>query len=255
MSDDAPLPEDFESEAPPRPRLLLSRVDVPRWVNTPPSLQMLDASRHATGDEPAWGIGIPMVCRALASPLTHEPVLVAPRRGDDVMPAATTYWSALLNLLIYSFGWVRPDRGILWWEWAGKPTDDARFELLSQIWAADGMLDWFAAWLYTAPRNPVLPMFEELTGYRDDDEDVPRNRGWVEDQFAEADDSGIPAPCSNGGYDPLHLARHATGPLEQPPGQVTLLRSPTEARRETLIVESMVGWYRALARLGQPCRR
>lgn len=143
-----------------------------------------------------------------------------------------------------------PDRGILWWEWAGKPTDDARFELLSQVWAADSMLDWFAAWLYTAPRNPVLPMFEELTGYRDDDEDVPRNRGWVEDQFAEADDSGIPAPCSNGGYDPLHLARHATGPLEQPPGQVTLLRSPTEARRETLIVESMVGWYRALVEAG-----
>lgn len=112
------------------------------------------------------------------------------------------------------------------------------------------MLDWFLCWLYTAPRQTVLPMLEELTGYRDNDDDAPRNPGWVEDQFAEADESGIPAPCSNGGYDPLHLARHATGPLEQPRGRVTLHRSRTEARRATLIVESMVGWYRALVEAG-----
>ncbi len=242
---DAPLSQ----PDPPPPTLLITRVDAPSWVTTGSS-QIGDASFNATGEQAEWGVGIPMVYRALASPLTYEPVLAAPQRGDDGVPAGTAYWSALLNLLIYSFGWARPDRGILWWQWAGRPTDDLRFQLLSQVWADDGMLDWFLCWLYTAPRQTVLPMLEELTGYRDNDDDAPRNPGWVEDQVAEADESGIPAPCSHLGGDPLHLASHATGPLQQPRGKVTLLRSPTEERRATLIVESMVGWYRALVEAG-----
>jgi len=59
------------------------------------------------------------------------------------MPAATAYWARCSTSFIYSFGWARPDRGILWWWWAGEPTDDPRFQLLSNAWEADGMLDWF----------------------------------------------------------------------------------------------------------------
>lgn len=229
--------------------LLLTRVDVPRWVATTPS-ELLDSIHDATGEDPAWGVGSPMVYRVLASPFTHEPILRAPQRGDDDMPTATAYWEALLHLLIYSFGWVRPDRGILWWNWAGKPTDDPRFQLLAQVWDADGMLDWFHTWLYTWPRYPVLQMLEELTGYYDDDTEVPRNPGWIEDQLDVADHSGIPAPCRRGGHDPLHLSDHAAGPLQQPGGRVTLLRSRTEDRRAILTVDSMVGWYRALVEAG-----
>jgi hypothetical protein len=191
-----------------------------------------------------------MMYRALASPLTYQPILRAPQRGDDDMPAATAYWGALLHLLIYSFGWARPDRGILWWRWAGEPTDDPRFQLLSQVWEADGMLDWFHTWLYAAPLHPVLQMIEELTGYRDDEEDAPRNPDWIEDQLDVADQSGIPAPCSRGGSDPLHLSVHIAGPLQPPPGRVTLLRSRTEDRRAILTLDSMVGWYRALVEAG-----
>ena len=67
------------------------------------------------------GLRHTLVFRALASPLTHELILAAPQTGDFGPPLA--YWSALLNLLIYSFGWARPDRGLRWWYGAGKPTD------------------------------------------------------------------------------------------------------------------------------------
>jgi hypothetical protein len=89
------------------------------------------------------------VFKALASPFTHEPILAAPQRLEAGSPLA--YWSALLNLLIHSFGWARPDRGLRWWYDAGKPTDDPRLQLLSQVWDADRQLDWFAAWLWTTP--------------------------------------------------------------------------------------------------------
>lgn len=45
--------------------------------------------------------------------------VAAPRAGDSQAPFG--YWSALLGLLIYSFGWARPDRGLRWWYDAGKP--------------------------------------------------------------------------------------------------------------------------------------
>src|SRR6478752_1546477 len=113
------------------------RITEPPWVA---ARHDDDALRDAVGEQLEWGYATPWVLRALASPRTHERILAAPRPGD-ALSTATAYWSSLLYLLLYSMGWARPDRGLRWWYDAGKPTDDARLRLISDVWAADGQLD------------------------------------------------------------------------------------------------------------------
>ena len=54
----------------------------------------------------------------------------------------------------------------------------------------------------------------------------------------------------SGGYDMLHLSGHFAGPLEDPPGEVHLVRTDSKRRRAVLLVDFMVGWYRALCTAG-----
>lgn len=230
----------------------LSRVRTPAWViDGEGSSEEREAQRDATGEQIEWGFAIPMIYRALASPHTHEPIVAPPQRGHEFHVAARGYWTALLHLLTYSFGWMRPERGLHWWDSNGNPTDDLRFELISEVWQADGMLGWFHAWLYTrAPGSDGSTIIEELTGYRDadvNDEARQRNPGWVDDRIDQADASGVPAPVGHGGWDPLHLSVHNSGPLEPAPPGVTLIHSSSAERRAVLVADSMVGWYRALA--------
>jgi len=56
---------------------------------------------------------------------------------------------SLLYLLVYSFGWTKPYRGLKWWLDAGRPTQDLRLDLIEQTWATDGQLNWLLAWLGT----------------------------------------------------------------------------------------------------------
>ena len=83
---------------------------------------------------------VPAVHQALAGPQARRPMLRAPEPGDDFWPGALGYWSALLHLLVYGFGWSRPDRGLRWWYDAGRPADDPKLALLREIWDADGQL-------------------------------------------------------------------------------------------------------------------
>lgn len=110
------------------------------------------------------------------------------------------------------------------------------------------MLDWFFAWAYYAPRDEALQLLQELTGFVGDDEETPRNEGWIDDMFDEGELSYTPAPCSPDDDDPLGLMSNAVGPMQQPDGSVQLTR--TEDGRAVLVVESMTGWYRALAEQG-----
>ena len=87
--------------------------------------------------------------QALVDPAGNRPMLRAPQPGEDFWPGALGYWSSRFHLLIYGFGWSRPDRGLWWWHKADKPTDDPKLALLNEVWNADGQLDWFAAWLWT----------------------------------------------------------------------------------------------------------
>jgi hypothetical protein len=59
-----------------------------------------------------------------------------------------------------------------------------------------------------------------------------------------------PGFLQDGGWDPLHLSTHLAGPLAQPTGDVTLVRTDSSRRRAVLLTDSMAGWYRALYTAG-----
>jgi hypothetical protein len=116
-------------------RFLIRRVPAPSWIGSgrhPDPERVYDTP----GEQTEWGFADPWIYRALASPLTYEPMLRAPMRGDDVIHGPVAYWSSLLHLIVYGFGWVRPDRGLRWWYQNGKPLADDRLRLISQIWDA-----------------------------------------------------------------------------------------------------------------------
>ena len=225
--------------------LLIERVQAPDWIGTDAGLYE-PGLWAALGEQVEWGFAIPWVSRAVASPAGRMPMLQPPRRGDDFMKGALAYWCSLLHLLIYSFGWARPDRGLRWWYDAGKPTDDLRLQLLSAVWDADGQLDWFAAWLWASSRMLPTELFTKTCGYVEDEVSLKVDKDWVDRQSREAEASGIPAPIGGGG-DPLHLAAHISGPLEDPTGQSLLARTDDPEQRAVLLLDSMVGWYKALA--------
>lgn len=174
-------------------------------------------------------------------------MLRAPQHGEDVMDGALAYWSSLLHLIVYGFGWVRPDRGLRWWYQEGKPLTDHRLRLISQVWDADEQLNRFAAWLWTTPRILEANLLEEATGYVIDHEMplLPDDR-WTDEQIAWAEALDIPSPVG-GGSDPCHLSDHINGPLQPVAGKTALLRTGRTNRHAVLLLDSMIGWYRALA--------
>lgn len=231
---------------------LIDRVSAPIWMKSMHDPAIPEAAMHAMGEQPSWGFAIPWMYRALASPLTYEPVLRAPRNSDHIMyDGAAAYWSALLHLLVYNLGWIRPDRGMRWWYENGKPPTDERLRFISEVWGVDAQLDWFVAWLRTTARILDPWLVEEATGHviGDDTESLLIDL-WAEERLAEAEVSRIPAPVSRDGWDPLHLSRHISGPLEPVGGKVTLLRTGSSRYQAVLLLDSMIGWYRALIREG-----
>lgn len=106
---------------------------------------------------------------------------------------------------------------------------------------------------------PSLPWLNELPDtieYQSDHRPVIIDRGWLDTTMAAAEASSVLAPIS-GGYDPLHLSHHALGPISHsrvgpsdPRVGATIHRSSKADRTATLTLESMHGWYRALAQHG-----
>jgi hypothetical protein len=108
--------------------------------------EVSEADAHTLfGEQAEWGFAIPWEYQALADPAGGRPMLRPPRSGDDLWSGALAYWGSLLHLLVYGFGWSRPDRGLRWWYDAGKPTHDLKLALLSEVWEADGQLCWRSA--------------------------------------------------------------------------------------------------------------
>jgi hypothetical protein len=113
-------------------RFLIRRVPAMRWIGTgphPDPERIYDALR----EQAEWGFADPWMYRALASPATYEPMLRAPKRGDDPHYGPVAYWSSLLHLLVYGFGWVRLDRGLWWWYQNDKPAVDDHLRPISQV--------------------------------------------------------------------------------------------------------------------------
>lgn len=232
---------------------LVNRVSAPSWIESVNDSAVEEAAYRTTGEQLKWGFDIPWMYRALASPRTYEPLLRAPRHGDDMGYGPVAYWSALLHLLIYTLGWVRPDRGMRWWHESGKPLTDENLKFISEIWDADGQLDWFIAWLRTTKHIVNPQLVEEATGYMigGDTEQSLLFDFWADERLAEAEASRIPAPGNRYGVDLMHLSAHIDGPLRPVGGKAVLLRTGASQYHAVLLLDSMVGWYRALMREGE----
>jgi hypothetical protein len=223
--------------------VLVSRVASPDWFRGALPDGAGEALTAKSGEGPGWGDAIPGLFRTLAAPLTFEP-MPALSEPPDRHPDALGYWTALLHMLIYSLGWARPDRGLRWWYDTGRPVDDPRLAVLDHVWRRDGYLEDFALWLSNSTWILPLHQLAELTGHADDDVTVEPHPEWT--AAARVREHSM----FDGGSDPYHLSVHTTGPLEQPRGEALLLRSGRTDRQAVLILDSMVGWYRALSEEG-----
>jgi hypothetical protein len=217
---------------------LVERVPVPAWLD---ALEFTEG-QNLFGEQAEWGFSIPWMCQVLASPRSVRPMLQAPRADDHIGPGVLAYWSSLLHLLVYGFGWSHPGRGLRWWYDAGKPVDDPKLALISEIWDADGQLDWFAAWLWTTGACSYLirPIGTS------DDKRVEVDLDWIEHVTSRISESRTPSPYG-GGSDPLHLTAHIDGPIQRRMrGRSQLTLHPSGRRTAAFAVDSMTGWYRAL---------
>lgn len=236
-------------ETTPVPAHLIERIDSPPWLNAGPRVNH-EAFYELTGEQAEWGWAIPCLYGVLASPYSNRPFPQRP--SDSSHDLALGYWSALLHLLIYSFGWARPDRGMRWWYDSGKPVDDPRLRLLKDVWDEDGQLDAFVAWLWTTQQLADVDALEAIAGRTIDRASVPTDQEWLNKVTEAAASAGIASPAPYGGWDPLHLSNHCSGPLADVRSTPTLVRSDAEKRRAVLVTDSMVGWYRVLAGVDLP---
>ena len=233
---------------------LIERTDYPSWLQRDEGIDGR-AHREVTGEQGNWGAAIPLAYRLLAAPRAHLPYPRPPwsleLRDHSHLPGpATVYWTPLLHLLLYSFGWSRPDAGMSWWADAGRPTNDHRLRLIADLWGADGKLDQFLAWLWTTDYLPGLDRIHQVVGHTPSDRRVEVDEAWLRAVNGDVEANDTPGPYANGSGDPLHLGDHATGPADGDPGGTQLLHSSDKDRRAVLLVDHMTGWYRALAEQG-----
>jgi hypothetical protein len=220
---------------------LIDRVPVPAWLH---DIDELDVISNF-GEQIEWGFAIPWIYQALAEPSANRPILQAPKRGDDFWPGALAYWSSLLHLLVYTFGWARPDRGLKWWYDTGKPTNDPKLALLSEVWDADGQLDWFAAWLWTSGNRGYLNRPIDTS----DEPRVAVDAQWLRRVERSIEDSETPAPYG-GGSDPFHLTVHIDGPMQPTRPAANWSMPDADGHTAILSLDSMTGWYSALLEAG-----
>ena len=215
------------------------------------------------GEQLEWGYAVPMVHRALAAP--HVPARMLRLSSSTAVP----YWSSLVHLSIYSFGWSRADLGLAHWYFSGRPDTDVddRLALIDAVWVDDGRFEEILALMLrtglsgydglshhleevrrigaTGTTGPLAP---HTFVRREPPADFVSG---VERRVAERGD--LERDILTGGSDPLHLSAHRAGPLRR----TDLDRSVRERMvvdgstgRAVLHLDGMLGWYRALAQLG-----
>lgn len=222
-------------------------LEVPQWIHHYDEAAHRQAEQRSS-EQAEWGYGIPAVFRWVNGGDRTEP-LPRPPHTAEANTAAVAYWTALLHVLLYSLGWTQPAAGLRWWHNAGRPRTDTRLDLIGR-YHDDGMLDWFAAWLDSGPLHEHLELLATIAGAATVEQPLRGDETWIEEQRRRADESGVPAPISWGGTDPLHLAMHCNGPLGPLTQEPLLLRSGRDARRAVLVLDAMPGWHRALIEQG-----
>ena len=117
------------------------------------------------------------------------------------------YWFPLLFLLVKSFGWRYPARGLKWWADYQYPISDARLAVIYEIWVKDGDFDLFRKWIegftnvladgsYSDYRDPLLSRRVKLRMRK------------IEELKRENPECEARARIVRDGTDPLHLRDH-----------------------------------------------
>lgn len=191
------------------------------------------------GGQYAWNWAVPLPYRALSLPslaiMPARPTTLEDRLG---------YYACLQSFLLYSFGWTRPDKGLLWWLDNGSPTGDRRFELIQSVWGDDETLLGFLAWLASGnPRDHGAPL--ERWVVDTDTQPLVIASPWA-DRLRDA----LTTEHWSGGRDPHHLGRgdHVGAPSSDlDPNRQRLLAFDRSSRTATYTSDTIRGWYSGLA--------
>lgn len=215
-----------------------------------------DESNSALAGQKEWWAHVPRLHRVLANPRGNESFCALPP-NDAPHKDFLAFWLPALYLLIYNFGWTRPDLGIRWWFQSNRPLEDERMELLRLVWDGNDQLDLLAAWLWSQPhllsdcRARMFDLCETpIPGPIQPIDPGPEWWRRFDERFKEPNEGVSHAVMVHdpfhGGTDPLHLGAHITAPLEDPRTQPMLLRGDGASRRAILSLEEMQGWYALL---------
>jgi hypothetical protein len=220
-------------------------------------LLYVDPSRHPEpskggfGDSGPWTWWVPSVWHVLADPGGQH--LLPTRPGPETEHFETiSWWAPILHLLVFSLGWRRPDHGLRWWFDAGRPTEDARLELLDRGWGEH--LGLLAAWLWTEAGPDLAARVARAT--KTDLPDAPvlgvPNEWLIKFHNVYSSGEVFSYTPWGGGTDPMHLANHVSSILDRTRAtKATMLRGTPASRRAVLIVDTYAGWYAELHRLGR----
>ena len=206
--------------------------DLPLFVNPGEVLPRPSVLAGFDGD---WGSLTPTVWQALAGPAGQHALpsldwAVSQERGSDAaFDAPFPIWSAVLELLNYSFGWRSPAVAVARWLETGLPTTDRRLEVIAHLLGSDleERVTNLAAFLYLQGgwslsrygHGGLIDLFGE------DESRYPTIRipQWVRDEYKRrgcGDDHRGPyeaapyfLPCRSGGFDNMHLSGHCWMPI------------------------------------------
>ncbi|PPH05306.1 hypothetical protein C5C44_04250 [Rathayibacter sp. AY1F6] len=201
------------------------------------------------GGQFEWFWGVPDVLRAVSFDSSYGRIPAAPLRGDP-HPQSLGYWSALQQLLLYRLGWTRPDRGLMWWYDAGKPTEDPTLRLVAEVWDADGNLDVILAWLLRRravfpvgrPGEPCAPSSESGKPLPD------RWHRWLQEYLASPNARSYEWINFLEG-DSLHLSGHLGQQGEVDSDAYLLPRGPS-GRQAVFVTSAADSWYLDLKKRG-----
>jgi len=210
------------------------------------------------GGQVEWACGVPQMFQYLQNPMLTVAVPWSTDRPLDHF-AACTYWTPLLYLLLYSFGWRCPGRGLREWRRRDSPLDDPRFGLIQHIWGerSDLRLLSLEACLYDIGQplerfltggavesgaRPVTDLEDEISRVQSEiSPDSPFNAEGQRFHSLQA------LHFNNGG----HLETPIKNVVENQVDDSKLIASDRRSRRATLVADGLVGWYSDLVTHGQ----
>ena len=228
-----------------RRRTLQPRAHAPGWIDKlkEDEVELLTAE---WGVAPAWGWTQPWLWSTLRSDrsLLRPPAVPTLSRADTLAShsAALPYWTPLTHLLLFGFGWSRPDLGLARWFEAGLPDQSLPFRLVKDVWVRDGQIEAYLAWLVHIQTQQ--PDWTRVGGPRDDSSrsDLePWLAGWARQlrKRAQTDDSLPHWICSQDG---LHMTGHGAMPGFETALSGSMILRPGEPHA-TLVLETAEQWH------------